>query len=185
MIECIEMKIYRYILLVIAAMLVLTSPVVYAENQVYDPSMQSLVKQNCVSAQGTLTRLHANDALARVHLGQEYETILSKLITPMNSRIVLDKFDGSDMVKIASEFNVKLDEFRSQYQKYDVSISKLIQMNCVDQPESFVDGLSDSRDLRQSVRSTIDELSSLVQDYHTQVGILRTQVDQANSGGQN
>lgn len=177
---------YRRILIIVAALLTVVSPVVYADDQtssMITADQLSLIRANCVRAQSSMTRLHANDALARVHLGQEYETISTKLMTPMNSRVVLDKYDGSAMIKTAAEFNTKIDEFRSLYRQYDEAIVRAIQMKCTDQPASFLDTLTQARDYRSSVRDAVAALSSLVDQYKSQVSELKSQVLAQPGGG--
>lgn len=180
----------RFFLIAAALLLMLMSPtVVNAENQpssMLSSGQLSLIRQNCVAAQALITRLHTNDAGARVYLGQEYETILAKLMTPMNSRVVVNKYDGSSLIKTAAEFSTKLDSFRSTYQKYDEQIKRILQMKCTDQPVSFLDALTAARDYRKSARDIVADLGGLVQQYRAQVDELKAQIssDQSQSGDQ-
>ncbi len=180
---------YRRLVIVTFALLAFVGPVVYADNQtsaMVTSDQLSLIRQNCVTVQASITRLHASDALARVHLGQEYETISTKLMTPLNSRAVLDKYDASDIIKTAANFNAKLDLFRTQYQHYDEAISSALQMNCRDQPASFLDILTQARDDRTAVQDTVTQMSGIVQQYRTQVTALQAQVkDLQSTKGQN
>jgi hypothetical protein len=179
---------YRRFLVIAAALLTLVSPVAYADDQtssMITADQLSLIRANCLRAQSSMTRLHANDALARVHLGQEYETISTKLMTPMNSRVVLDKYDGSAMIKTAAEFNSKLDQFRSLYRQYDEAIVRAIQMKCTDQPATFLDTLTQARDYRSAVRDSVQRLGELVQQYQGQVAQLRADITAQKAEGQN
>ena len=171
---------YRRFVIVVAALLTFVSPFVYADSQsslTLNDSQVSLIRANCTSAQATLNRIHTSDALARVHLGQEYEILSTKLMAPMNSRVALNKLDGVAMTQTTVDFNNKLAEFRSLYQQYEQTTLKAIQMNCVDQPVSFYDTVALARLHRAAVRDSVVSLAGLVQQYATQVNTLEASVE--------
>lgn len=170
---------YKRVSLVFAAALTLISgSFVYAEGQgdymLTEPQITA-IKTNCHSIQSTLTRIHTNDALSRVHLGQEYETISTKFMAPMNSRVALMKLNGVELAKTTVEFNDKLNTFRSRYQQYEQLLLRPIQMKCSDQPVAFYDAIVEARDARGLVKEMVGELGNLVTQYSKQVSELRTQ----------
>lgn len=165
--------------LIAASLLVLfTGPVALAQE---DPSLTltdeqvAYIKANCVSVQSTLTRIHTNDALSRVHLGREYETISSKFMAPMNSRVALAKFNGVELVKTTVAFNDKLDDFRTAYQQYEQTLIKAMQMKCADQPVAFFDTVVLAQQYRGNVRDTVNTLGELTTQYSDQVKALRAE----------
>ena len=98
----------RVCILLVLAIAVLISPQVHAEGSqpiVFSSTQLALIRANCVSVRSSLQRLHANDALTRVNLAREYETISDKLMAPMNSRIALNKLDGVAAAKTTVEFS--------------------------------------------------------------------------------
>ncbi len=163
----------------IAVILALVSgPLVYAEGQglyMLTDMQISAIKSNCHSIQSTLTRIHTNDTLNRVHLGQEYETISAKFMAPMNSRVALMKLDGVELAKTTVDFNKQLDVFRDRYKQYDQSLLQAIQLKCTDQPVAFYDAIVQARDNRAAVKETIDDLGTLAVQYNNQVKELRAQ----------
>ncbi|MGB4762835.1 MAG: hypothetical protein WBP12_05785 [Candidatus Saccharimonas sp.] len=174
---------YRRLLLPILAVLVFVGPVAYADDQlttVLTGNETSLIRTNCASVQSAMMRLHANDALARVHLGQGYESISTRLMTPMNSRVVVQKFDGSALIKTAADFNARLDQFRSEYQRYDQVVTKAIQMKCENDPQGFYNYIVQAREYRASVRESVVTLGDYITQYRLQVDELRTYVDTPN-----
>lgn len=177
--------IYRRLLLPVLAVLTLVSPVAYAEDQmtaVLTGDESTLIKANCASVQATMMRLHANDALARVHLGQGYESISTRLMTPMNSRVVIEKYDGSKLIKTAADFNARLDQFRSEYQRYDQTVTKAIQMKCESDPQGFYNYIVQARDYRIAVRTSVVALGDLIVQYRAQVDELRSQISGSAQG---
>ncbi len=160
----------------IAVILVLTGSVVRAEEQtslLLTDVQIAEIKTNCLSVQSTLERIHASDALARVNLGQQYETISTKLMAPMNSRIALNRLDGIELTKTTVEFNNELDRFRSMYQQYEQTILRATKINCSNQPVSFYDTVSLAREHRAEVRQSVDKMTVLTKQYGEQFDTFR------------
>lgn len=176
-----------YKTLVIGSILlaVISSPFVYADNQSTNltESQISIVKASCLSVQSTLNRIHANDALSRVHLGQEYETISTKFMAPMNSRMALAKLDNVALTRTTVDFNAKLSDFRTLYQQYEETMLRTIQTKCVDQPEGFYSSLLQAQSDRSAVRQSVAGLANLVTQYKQQVDALRDQAISASQQG--
>ena len=176
-----------YKTLVIGSVLlaVISSPFVYADNQSTNltESQINIVKASCLSVQSTLNRIHANDALSRVHLGQEYETISTKFMAPMNSRMALAKLDNVALTRTTVDFNTKLSDFRTLYQQYEETMLRTIQTKCVDQPEEFYSSLLQAQSDRSAVRQSVAGLANLVTQYKQQVDALRNQAISASQQG--
>jgi hypothetical protein len=126
------------------------------------------IKANCVDAQSVLTQLHASDALLRVNRGQLYESISSKLMAPFNSRVALNKFDGSKLLEQSAAYENQLNDFRSSYKAYEESMSKTLRINCTNEPVAFYDSVADARAKRQQVHQTIIALQKTIQNYKTE-----------------
>lgn len=179
--------IYRRLLVPLIAVLTLVSPAAYADEQmtsVLTGDQESLIRANCSSVQAAMMRLHANDALARVHLGQGYETISARLMTPMNSRVVVEKYDGSALIRTAADFNQRLDQFRAEYQRYDQTITKAIQMKCESDPHGFYGLIEQGRTNRAAVRESVVTLGGYITQYRAQVDELRVQINATQKGSQ-
>lgn len=123
------------------------------------------IRNNCVEAQSSLSQLHTSDALLRVNRGQLYESISTKLMAPLNSRIALNKLDGASLVSTTVSYETTLDKFRSDYQRYDETLSKALDINCVNQPVSFYDSVQLARDERKKVHADIVSLQALIERY--------------------
>jgi len=176
---------YKSLVLGSTLLAIIASPFVYADDQAANltSAQVAIVKANCLSAQSTLTQIHANDALSRVHLGQEYETLSTKFMAPMNSRIALAKLDNVDLTKTTVDFNTKLRDFRDLYKQYEQTMLHTIQIKCTDQPEDFYASLVQAQTDRRSVRQSVTDLAKLVTQYKQQVDGLRGQAIAASQQG--
>lgn len=172
---------YRLISGVIIFSLVVGGSVAYADDTAATLTDNDLtvIRRNCVSVQSTLSRIHESDALARVNLGQQYETIATKLMAPFNSRVALNRLDGVALTQTTVAFNAQLDEFRTLYQQYEQTLLKVMQLKCRDQPVTFYDTLNLARSQRTAVREAITQMSTLVNQYSDQVKVLAPSVKEA------
>lgn len=125
------------------------------------------IKANCIEAQTKLTRLHTADALLRVNRGQLYEQILTKLMSPFNSRVALNNLNSSELVSIAATYQQQLTTFRTNYQQYEETLSSALKMNCTDQPVAFYDKITDAREKRKKVHESTITLKQSIETYKT------------------
>lgn len=175
---------YRLIVSIAAGLVLVTGPIVRAEDQplILNDEQISLIKTNCMDVQSTLERVHASDALARVNLGQRYETISTKLMAPLNSRVALNRLDNVELTKTTADFNAEVDNFRSLYQQYEQTMLRAIQINCTNQPVSFYDTITLARNHRTSVHESVAKLTSLLTQYGTQFEAFKATVLSAKTG---
>lgn len=123
------------------------------------------IRANCVEAQTTLRQLHASDALLRVNRGQLYESISTKLMAPFNSRVSLNRLDGVSLVSIAATYEGQLTYFRQTYQQYEEAMSRILKINCINQPVVFYDGVGDVREKRKKVHESTKVLHTTIGEY--------------------
>lgn len=135
------------------------------------------IKANCVDAQSVLTQLHASDALLRVNRGQLYESISSKLMAPFNSRVALNKFDGSKLVAQSATYETQLNDFRSSYKSYEEAMSRTLRINCTNEPVAFYDSVAEARGKRQQVHQTIVALQKTIQNYKAEFESFAAQLE--------
>lgn len=158
---------YKAIVSMVIVGLVFGGSFAYAEDATttLQDSDIATIRANCVGVQTMLSRIHSSDALARVNLGQQYETISTKLMAPLNSRVALNRLNGVALTQTTVDFNTKLNEFRSLYQQYEQTLLRSIQIKCTDQPVAFYDTLTLARSHRSAVREAVVSLSGLVKQY--------------------
>lgn len=169
------MRMYRAIIPLLIVGLVFGGSVAYADDTATTLSDADIttIRTNCVNVQASLNRIKESDALARINIGQQYETISTKLMAPFNSRVGLNRLDAVALTQTTVEFNKKLDEFRSLYQQYKETLTRAIDLKCADQPVTFYDTLTLARDHRAAVREVVVSLGGLVKQYGAQVQSLK------------
>lgn len=123
------------------------------------------IQQNCKAATRVIQQIHANDGPLRVNRGQVYDSISSKLMTPLNSRLIINKLDASAMVKVTAQYEKALSDFRENYRRYDNKMSDVLTVNCVKDPQHFYDELVQARHLRSVVHGDIVKVNGLIDEY--------------------
>lgn len=123
------------------------------------------IRQNCVAAQTTLGQLHASDGLLRVNRGPLYENISTKLMAPLNSRIAYDRLGGLELAATSLEYDRQLDVFRASYKQYEESMTRMLRVNCTNQPREFYEGVRTTRELREKLHADTAALTELLKRY--------------------
>ena len=142
------------------------------------PDKIALLKTTCVSAQVTLQQIQYNDAANRVNRGQAYESLLSSLMIPLNSRASADNFSGSatELTGITDRYEQSLNNFKSDYDTYDDALTKTLHDKCVQNPEDFYKNLTDTREQRTDVSNDVTTLGQLIDEYQQAVIKLKAEV---------
>lgn len=160
-----------FVVLVVCSILVVSSFIAQAASAMdffITPEQEQRIRQNCVSAQATLYRLHASDALLRVNHGKLYENISTKLMAPLNSRIALNRQEGLKLAATTLEYDRQIDIFRSDYRSYEEAMSDLLDMNCSENPSEFYASVLDTREKRQRLHEDTETVTTLLKAYKTE-----------------
>ena len=108
--------IYKYLrfvcLLAVAAVLVVLP--VHAQSEGLTTEQIATIKQNCRQISATLSQIRTNDAPVYINKNQTYFSIGDKLMARLNSRLTLNSYDASDLVRTSSDYNHELQNFRTQ-----------------------------------------------------------------------
>lgn len=143
----------------------------YADIDQTLPSEQiERIKQNCVNAQTTLSRLEQSDTGLRVNLGQQYEFIAGKLMAPMNSRVILNQMEVGGLVDTATTFQHQIEAFRTAYRDYGSALDSVVKADCQKNPQQFYNDIATARTKRQAVREAIENLNQSIRSYGSQIG---------------
>lgn len=174
-------------MLIAACLVLLVSPIVRAEDSapvMLTDGQLTALRANCAGIQSTLTRIQSNDMLTRVSLGREYEAISTRLMAPMNSRIALAKLDSVSITQTTVDFDDQIESFHATYQQYAETMSRILQVQCTEQPVEFYDTLTQLRKYRAEAHASVDRLSELVKQYRTQLDAVRAQSQGQNGSGE-
>lgn len=131
-----------------------------------DSSLYNLVTMDCLAVKFKLNDVHRRDKLARVTLGQGYDNVSANLMGRLNSRIVENKLDGSDLIKVAAEFEKSLQNFRSDYTQYDDALLNILKSDCQSQTQTYYVSLQNAKELRAVVHDDAKTLDKLMQQYY-------------------
>ncbi len=142
---------------------------VYAQSSIMTDSHIAKIKTNCTLALGIVGRIHVNDAPQFINSNQTYYSIGDKLMAHLNSRLTLNKYDASKLVKTASDYNVALSKFRSVYKTYEETMSELVRTDCLRAPVTFYDKVATAREQRVKVHDAVVRLHQLLKQYRVDV----------------
>lgn len=157
----------------------LLSPRVVAEEIILQQNGDTPVdriRANCESISGTLRRLHTNDSLLRVNIGQIYNNLSVRLMARLNSRLALNRIDSARFVEISGRFETELESFRISYNDYEVVLSTLIKTSCTSNPTEFYANLLKARDARHKLAVAVESMNDSVSSYQVEVEQLRQQL---------
>lgn len=152
--------------------------ITHAQTTELTPEKQTIIEQSCVSAQTVLQRIQHNDAATRVNRGQGYETLVSRLMTPLNSRATSRGYNDSAslMVDTTKRYQQGLESFKDHYKAYDDAISGSLRVKCKQEPAKFYGYIEEARRQRQNLASDVGNLSGLINEYRGNVIKLRSEV---------
>jgi hypothetical protein len=91
------------------------------------------------------------------------------MMARLNSRLTLNRYDATELVKISSDFNSALENFRLAYKSYDNTMADLVRMDCTRAPVSFYDKVGEARDKREKVHFLVVEMQNLIDQYRDAV----------------
>jgi hypothetical protein len=157
---------------------VIFSSTSFAQSADLTSEKRVIVVQTCVSAQTVMQKIQHNDAATRVNRGQTYATIISRLMTPLNTRSTSNGYNSSAtlLTDTTKRYQQALDDFKDHYKNYDNAVSNALKTKCKDKPEVFYGYIEDARRERQNVAADVTALSGLVGEYRVNVLKLRSEV---------
>ena len=157
-----------FVFIILATVIVLPQfSYALSSSTVLDDNQIEQIRNNCINTQATLARVHTSDALLRVNLGRQYDTLSTRLMAPFNSRAALNKLDVTPLVSTTTKFETSLDKFRTSYKNYEETVSSALQTDCKSHPVAFHDTVAEAQEKRKIVADSVTELNRLVAEYKT------------------
>lgn len=133
------------------------------------PDQTARIQANCLSIKGSLSQLHASDALLRVNRGQIYESVGTKLMSSFNSRLSNNGLDNKGLVAVANQYQAALSTFRTDYQAYEQQLSATINADCIKDPSGFHAALLNARTKRTTVHTDVAHMNEYIDDYRSAI----------------
>lgn len=174
-----------FLILFVTTIVAVGLPVAAQDSSSITDEHVAQIKNGCPTAIATLSQLHANDGPVFVNRNQAYFSISDKLIARLNSRLALNRFDTTPLVKIASEYSTALTEFRTAFKRYDDAMKSITKMNCVKQPNEFYDEITEARELRGKVNQAVRKLHDKINDYRDAVNVFEEKYQERLKGNSN
>jgi len=151
---------------------------VAADQDDIPPEKQALIRQNCVTTQVTLQQIQYNDAATRVNRGQGYESLLSRLIIPLNTRATANGFNSSatSLTATTNKYQTSLSNFKKHYDSYDDALTGALRVKCQEKPIVFYHYLVEARKQRSNLASDVLALTQFIEEYHQNAIKLKSEV---------
>lgn len=123
------------------------------------------VSLNCETIKLRLKQVQINDSLTRVNYGQAYESVIEKVLTPANTRLVANRYDASGLVTTTTQFNNGLQNFRSSCRSYKSKLDDLVLTDCKNNPIDFYRKLETVRSARAGLGHQLEVLDGQIESY--------------------
>lgn len=139
---------------------------------------QTIITQTCVSSQTVLQRIQHNDAATRVNRGQGFETLITRLMTPLNTRTTARGFNESAalLLDTSKRYQQTLENFKDTYEAYDNALTGALRTKCKDKPAKFYEYIEQARKHRQNLAGEVATLHHLAGEYRANVQKLTSEV---------
>lgn len=157
------------VMVAILALFLITTQNVNAERVLTEVQMES-IKSSCKTVQTEMNTLHSQDALMRVNVGQQYENVLTSLMSPLNSRLAINQVDTVSLVTTSVDYTATLKEFRKDYSVYESSMRSVMDMKCEQDPVAFYTGIEMARKNRIALHQRVVELNAALVQYKNDYG---------------
>lgn len=174
---------YLSFLWAITGLIIVPQPVLAQSAAVStDAAAVDKIRSNCAAVRLVVRRIHTNDMLVRVNVGQSYNVISSKLMARFNSRAVLSQVDSTELVRLANDFEKMRKTFNSNFNTYESALTKLMRINCEEDSARFYDKLVEAREARAELRGNTQTMNELIVQYKKQVEKIKSSLTEGKQG---
>lgn len=177
-------KQFKRIVVSIAVLALVAQPTHAVEQAILTDAQIESIRADCQTVIINLDRVHRNDAVLRINLGQRYETIARKLMAPLNSRIASNSLDGVDLASTTVKYNTTYREFGTGYRNYEATVAKALDTDCKEKPVEFYALVEQAREKRLELAKTVDSMQRLAEQYRDQVDEFSEQLSASTGAGQ-
>lgn len=149
-----------------------------AESTELSPEKLAEIKANCVEMQVAMQKIQYNDAANRVNRGQGYESLVTRMMIPMNGRTAVNGLSSSaaTLAGITTNYQQSLSNFKNIYERYDNAISSALRIKCQEKPAEFYRLLTEARKQRTSLSQEVATLSEYIEAYRQAVAKIKAEL---------
>ncbi|MEO5691328.1 MAG: hypothetical protein ABIQ64_04030 [Candidatus Saccharimonadales bacterium] len=159
---------YKFVLAVMSLTLLLPvqSSALDANNLTQEE--QTMLRNNCKSAQRTMQRIQYVDPVARVNRGIAYNNV-TKLMSAMTARAAFNAYSIPQFsIETEAVQNLRA-QFAEDYTDYEIALRDLINFDCTENPKEFYERLVDVRAKRAIITLRIREIDRRLDVYAASV----------------
>lgn len=139
------------------------------------------IKTNCFTARNSIQQLHTSDAVLRVNIGQQYESMSTKLMGRFNKRVASNGLQNTSLLQATQDYTEALDSFRLAYRFYEERLADATKVDCNTDPIKFYEAIVEARTERKKVHDTVVEMGKALDGYS--IVIDRFEIDFKAVGG--
>lgn len=164
--------------IIVGLSLAISHSVAAVEQVELEPQKLADIKANCVGMQVVLQKIQYNDAANRVNRGQAYESLVNRMMIPMNGRTAVNGLSSSTatLAGITTRYQQKLNKFKSNYESYDNSLTAALRVKCQQKPADFYRYITEARKHRTDISNDIVELNQLIEEYYQAIVKLKDEL---------
>lgn len=167
-----KLKIQRWMLgvaLLLMVPIAMHTTTVGAQDAGTDEHLEK-IRQNCVTAQVTMQRVQQSDLATRINFGRAYDSLMTKLMEPLNSRMVASRATiAPALAEKTTELEVSVETFRDHYVEYTTTLNGAIRTDCQKNPAQFYATTQRSKELRTQLANDIKMLKQVTSSYQKDV----------------
>ena len=156
----------------LAMTLMVNSTAVFAATPKISTEQKAAIVDHCDAIRESLRNVQRQDSRARVYYGRYYETISSKFMLPLNTRLVENNLLSDSLLNTQTKFTKLRSDFSNDFIEYQKILEELVTTDCKNEPEKFYELLEtartkrdyvnqDATDLRKTITTHVELVTSL------------------------
>lgn len=135
-----------------------------------------LVAERCDLVKSVLTQQRKRDLVSRINRGRAYQNAITQQ-QALISRMRNNQLNADSYASQASGIQAGVDRFRNAYTQYDDAMGALLQIDCAQKPNDFINQLEKVRTLRGAVGEQVTATETAMNEFREHVVTLQSEID--------
>lgn len=135
-----------------------------------------LVSERCDLVKSVLGQQRKRDLVSRINRGRAYQNAITQQ-QALVTRLRNNQLNADSYASQANDIQSGVDRFRSAYTQYDDSIGALLQIDCAQKPNEFINQLEKVRVQRAVVGERITSIENSMTAFRNHVVTLQSEID--------
>ncbi|MBQ3263819.1 hypothetical protein IJH06_01775 [Candidatus Saccharibacteria bacterium] len=137
---------------------------------------EEVIMERCNAVKNALRVVQREDSRVRFYLGRYYETILTKFVTPLNTRLAANTMLSTEFTANQNDLAKTRANFVIDYIEYQKGLEELATMDCQDNPSGFYAKLTRVRERRAVVADDVVRMQDLIDEHYGLVVSLKEEI---------